>query len=371
MSASYKGSNKFPDFFTTKGPIPTKVTSLQFGKRIYYQSTVLTEDDNSVEAEFTPRLKPYLDNDDEMINCADIEQNYDIVLTKSGKFQTSFYVPSSLLPYIIGVKRARLNALQKNTNTIIKIPRINEKGDVIITGDSEGKVASARTQITIIVAQRKDKMPPTHFIAIHIDSQLIKENLLKFQKCILEKPPRGVTKSVFQKTVKIHLTVVVLTLLDEEEVEDAKKTLQTYHDEYISSVFGENQKHKVTIQGLEIMNDDPSNVYVLYAKVQMKNSQLLNKLQEMCNRISNHFYRAGLAKREFDKVKLHMTVMNTSFRESGEEKMSFDARDILDKYGDFYFGDFELRQLDLCIRGTTRSNTGEPKYYDTAVTILM
>ncbi|XP_066153373.1 activating signal cointegrator 1 complex subunit 1-like [Euwallacea fornicatus] len=371
MSTSHRGSNTFPDFFTIKGPIPTKVIPLQFGKKIYYQSTVLTENDNSEETEFKPRLKPYLDNDDEMVDCTDVEQNYDIILTKSGKFQTSFYVPSSLLPYIIGAKRARLNALQKNTNTIIKIPRINEKGDVIISGDSERKVASARTQITITMAQRKDKMPPTHFIAIPINSQSITENLLKFQKCVLEKPGRGVTKSLFQNVVKLHLTIVVLTLLDEEEVENAKKTLKTYYDEYISSVFSKNQKHKVTIQGLEIMNDDPSNVYVLYSKVQMQNPELLNKLQEMCNKISNQFCKAGLAKREFDKVKLHMTVMNTNFRESGEEKMSFDARDILDKHGDFYFGDFELRQLDLCIRGTTTNDKGEPKYYDTATTILI
>lgn len=360
--------SQFPDFFSNKGSIATKVTPIKYGNRIYYQSNILTEE-NDLEPDRRPQLKPYLDNDDEMVDCADIEENYDIVLTKTGKFQTSFYVPSSLLSFIIGQKGAKLKGLQRSTNTVIKIPRINEKGDVVITGETERKVASARTQIALIVAQRKERMPPTHFIAIPIDSETICNNLLKFQEKVLENAPRGVSKSIFQKPVKVHLTLVMLTLLEPEEVTLAKNTLETFYNEYISKVFEKNQKHKVTIQGLEVMNDDPSNVYVLYAKVQMKTPELQTKLQDMCDKMSNHFCRSGLAKKEYDRVKLHMTVMNTSFRDSDEEKTSFDAREIMDKYGDYYFGEFELKELHICIRGTTTSDTGESKYYDTALVI--
>jgi len=364
------GKNQFPDFFTTKGPIPTTVTPLKFGKRTYYQASVNSE---AVEHEFNPKpyLKPYTDNDDEMVDCGDMDEAYDIVLTKSGKFSTSFYVPSSLLSYIIGAKGSKLKALQKNTSTVIKVPRMNEKGDVKILGDTERKVASARTQIAIIVAQRKDRMPPTHFISIPIYSKSICENLTKFKESVLENPPRGVIQSIFQKPAKVHLTLVVMTLLDKEEINLAKKSLENCYNEYISTLFEKNQKHKVTVRGLEIMNDDPSNVYVLYAKVQMQNPELATKLQQMADKISSYFCQAGLAKKEYDRVKLHMTVMNVSFRESNEEKMSFDAQGILEKFKDYNFGEFELKQLDLCIRGTTKSENGEAKYYDTALTVSL
>lgn len=364
------GRNQFPDFFTTKGPIATTVTPLNFGKRTYYQALVTL---NNEEPEFNskPYLKPYTDNDDDMIDCTDMEETYDIVLTKNGKFSTSFYVPSSLLSYIIGAKGVKLKALQKNTKTVIKIPRVNEKGDVTILGDTERKVASARTQIALIVAQRKERMPPTHFVAISINSDSIRENLSKFQKCILEKPPRGVTNSIFQKPVKIHLTLVVITLLDDEEVTMAKKVLENCYSEYISTIFEKNRRHKVIVRGLEIMNDDLSSVNVLYAKVEMQNPQLTEKLQQMSDKISSYYVQAGLAKKEYDGVKLHMTVMNTSFRGSNEERMSFDAEEILTKYGDFYFGEFELKQLDLCIRGTTTTKSGDSKYYDTALTVSL
>ncbi|KAF7267910.1 hypothetical protein GWI33_018908 [Rhynchophorus ferrugineus] len=358
-------SRHFPDFFTTRGPIPVTVKPLKFGNRTYYQTTLALDE----ESHSTPHLKPYMDNDDEMLDCADMEENYEIVLTKSGKFSTSFHVPSSLLPFIIGAKGSKLKTLQRNTNTTIKIPRMNEKGEVTIIGDTERKVASARTQISLIVTQRKDRLRPTHFISIPLTSDLIKTNLLKFQDEVLKNPPRGVTDKHFQNPVKMHLTVVVLKILDEEELILAKKTLQNCYDEVIANILPKSTKHIVTVKGLEIMNDDPSNVNVLYGKITSENDNLMDQLNKMSDAIVTYFCKAGLAKREYEKVKFHMTVMNSSFLE--DRKATFDATDILREYGDYYFGTSELERIDLCIRGTTKTDSGEIKYYDIALNITL
>nr|AEE63580.1 unknown [Dendroctonus ponderosae] len=369
MTSPRRG-NHFPDFFTTKGPIPLNVTPINFDNRIYYQASIVSQT-SELDVDARPHLKPYLDNDDEIIDCADMEENYDISLTKSGKFQTSFYVPSSFHSFLIGAKGSKLKAFQRSTNTTIKIPRINERGDVVILGETERQVASARTQIAMTIAQRKDRMPPTHFISIPIDSTIIRQNLEKFHHAVLQNPSKGVTDSLFQKAVKVHLTVAVLILFDDEEIENAKKCLQACYEEHITAIFAKNKKYKVRVQGLEIMNDDPSNVYVLYAKVQMADPELNGKLQKMCDGILSYFLRAGLAKKEADRVKLHMTVMNASFRKGNGRSMPFDARELLEEHGNFYFGEFELKQLDLCIRGTTTNELGEPKYYDTALNIIL
>ena len=90
-------------------------------------------------------------------------------------------------------------------------------------------------------------------------------------------------------------------------------------------------KLEFEISGLEIMNDDPSDVDVLYGKIVDKTG----KLQSIVDAIGmyqfvqvtfyfNHyiswncpaekFVQSGLMKREYDRVKLHATLLNTLFR---------------------------------------------------------
>ena len=90
-------------------------------------------------------------------------------------------------------------------------------------------------------------------------------------------------------------------------------------------------KLEFDISGLEIMNDDPSDVDVLYGKIVDKTG----KLQSIVDAIGmyqfvqvkfyfNHymswncpvekFVQSGLMKREYDRVKLHATLLNTLFR---------------------------------------------------------
>lgn len=355
-------SKDFPDFFTTKGPIYTKITPLKFGNGTYWMSTLADDTENEKSHNY---MRPYEDNEEGLLDCMDIEENYDIVLTKSGKFMNSFYVPSSLLSFIIGPKGSKLKSLQRTTNTLIKVPRLNEKGEVKITGDTERKVASARTQISIIVFQRKEKLPISHFISIPLIAQSIQNNLEKFKQDILKDPPRGVTESIFQNPNKLHLTISVLTLVDDEELNAAKQVLQNCYDEVISNLFPKGKKYSIIIQGLEIMNDDPSEVNVLYGNVHMKNPQENEHLQVMADKITEYYYKSSLARRQYDKVKLHATIINTSFRSPEEKKEAFDATNILQKYENYYFGAAEFNSIHLSIRFTT----GESSYYEAACVI--
>ncbi|KAG5885502.1 hypothetical protein JTB14_013520 [Gonioctena quinquepunctata] len=352
---------EFPEFFTEKGPIETITTPLYFGNNIYWMSSVLTEDNNSSRPTY---LKPYDDNDGGLLDCGEVEENYDIVLTKSGKFMTSFYVPSALLSYIIGAKGSKLKSLQKSTNTLIKVPKLNEKGEIKVTGDTERKVASARTQISMIVMQRKDKLPISHFVSIPMVSEPVHEKFKRFQEEILGETHKGVTQSIFQQSEKLHLTICTLTLLDEEELKTAKQVMSTCYEEVISNIFEKNTRCKIYLEGIEIMNDDPTSVNVLYGKVHMGNQEENDKLQEISDKISEYFYRSGLARKQYDRVKLHVTLMNTSFRNADERQENFDATDILQKYKNYHFGPVEFRNIHLSIRFTGRNT-----YYESAMVV--
>lgn len=107
----------------------------------------------------------------------------------------------------------------------------------------------------------------------------------------------------------------------------------------------------VSLKGLEIMNDDPSSVRVLYALVESP------ELQIFADRCFKHFNQSGLGVDDYERgyVKLHMTVMNNRYRESNEK--SFDAREILKRWGDFNFGTVQCNELLLCIRGSRNANS--------------
>ncbi|KAJ8935622.1 hypothetical protein NQ318_006465 [Aromia moschata] len=132
------------------------------------------------------------------------------------------------------------------------VPKPNESGEVKITGDTERNVASGRTQLTMIVMQQKDKLPISHFVSIPVTSEGVKEKLLLFQKEVLK-----------------------LNLRDR------------------------NKQYKLNIRGLEIMNDDPSEVNVLYCNVDTDDQDM--KLQEIVDKISEHYYKAGLARKQYDR----------------------------------------------------------------------
>ena len=93
------------------------------------------------------------------------------------------------------------------------------------------------------------------------------------------------------------------------------------------------------------MNDDPSFVDVLYAKVQLIDQINSNRLQTFLDRLNEELLNTGLMKQKFDRIKLHVTLMNSLLRkdETGileaqkttrgrvknQERESFDAKQIL------------------------------------------
>lgn len=56
-----------------------------------------------------------------------------------------------------------------------------------------------------------------------------------------------------------------------------------------------------------MMNDDPSEVSVIYAKVGGAN------VQEVADHVNRRLFELGIGEKEGEGVKLHMTVMNARF----------------------------------------------------------
>ncbi|KAM9716229.1 activating signal cointegrator 1 complex subunit 1 [Menidia menidia] len=290
-------------------------------------------------------------------------QSHFIEQTDKG-YRCAIDVPSVLYKYIIGKKGETRRRLEYDTKTSVSIPKPGMEGQIVITGSSKAGVSSAVTRIELLVESFRRKQPFTHFLSFPLNNSKVQEGFLKFKEEVLQQcsQDHGVEESIFQNPAKLHLTVGTLALLNEMEVRKACEHLQEY--ESFTRDITEGKPLQLEVKGIEYMNDDPAMVDVLYAKVNVKDGS--DRLQVIADRLVEHFVSAGLMVREWDRVKLHGTVMNTLFRKDStvedvngagkqatSEREAFDARNILKKFGSHCFGDFELNTVQLSQRFST------------------
>lgn len=335
-----------------------------------YRRNVIKEEQYEEEEDFSYMGPPEPEDlvEDETCDTHGIEQ------TEKG-FRCAIDVPSVLYKYIIGKKGETRKRLEYDTKTSINIPKQGVEGQIVITGAHKSAVSSAITRVELLVDSFRKKQPFTHFLSFPLTDPRIQDGFHKFKDEVLEKcsQDHGVEASIFQNPAKLHLTVGTLALLNDMEVRKACEQLQQCQN-FIREVTG-GRPLDLEVKGIEYMNDDPAMVDVLYAKVNMKDTS--DKLQVIADRLVEHFVSCGLMVREWDRVKLHGTVMNTLFRKDSTAEGSgsggkpvnareaFDARNILKTFGSYHFGELELNTVLLSQRYSTDC-TG---YYSSAGSI--
>lgn len=292
---------------------------------------------------------------------------------------------------LIGKNAENKQKIEQDTNTQIIFPRRDEAGTVKIRGRNKTNVQSARTRLELIIDRNRQMQPFTHFLSIPIcqspSSTNFKQKFDEFKKNVLEQcsSERGVSNELFQQPNKLHLTIVTLVLLSKSEIDFIKDTLQectkTLLKQFIPT---DKERFVVRLKGLEFMNDDPSFVDVLYAKIQLIDPKNPNRLQNFLERLNEELLDTGLMKQKFERIKLHVTLMNSLLRKDdtgileaqktsrgrvkNQERESFDAKKILRLFGQYDFGEIELNELHLSIMHAPDRQTG---YYGYETKILL
>ncbi|XP_061561954.1 activating signal cointegrator 1 complex subunit 1 [Phycodurus eques] len=336
-----------------------------------YRRNVIQEEQYEEEEDFSYMGPPESEEFEAEETC-DIHV---IEQTERG-FRCAIDVPTVLYKYIIGKKGETRKRLESDTKTSINIPKQGVEGQIVVTGPHKAAVSSAITRIEVLIDNFRKKQPFTHFLSLPLNDPKIQEGFLKFKDGVLEQcsQDQGLDGSIFQNPAKLHLTVGTLTLLDDSEVRKATEHLQDCQNLIRDIAGGKPLPLRVT--GVEYMNDDPGMVDVLYAKVNVKDGS--DKLQVIADRLVEYFVSKGQMAREWDRVKLHGTVMNTLFRKdttvkeasgSGRqgtnEREAFDARKILKIFGAYHFGELDLNTVSL----SQRYSAGCTGYYASAGSI--
>ncbi|XP_028401344.1 activating signal cointegrator 1 complex subunit 1-like isoform X2 [Dendronephthya gigantea] len=285
-------------------------------------------------------------------------------------FKTLVAVPVELVKFICGKKMETKLRIERETNTQIKLPRHGVEGPAVITGSRKKDILSCRQKIELIIEWSRQKIPPTHFLSFPLYKKETISRLEDFKSAALETcgESKGLDASIFTKPQTLHQTIVMLTLLTQKEVEAASSLLEECYEEIIRPRVGEDPI-KIKLEGVEYMNDDPSKVDVLYAKVHDEDG----RLQELANAIMKYFVTKGLGKDGYGRVKLHATVLTTKLRETDKTEQtsrfqstsnnrrapiqtSFDAREITEVFKDFVFGEHHVDCIHLSQRGVYDDN---------------
>lgn len=313
----------------------------------------------------------YIEDDayyyDEAESCA---HEYDTIEeTKQGFCDRVKNIPSFYFKFIIGKNSEKKKYLEHQTNTNITLPSRGCEGDIVIRGKDRKGVIAARAKIHTIIELNRKQQPAGHFLSLSVFSEEMQHNLEEFQKNVLKIQARGVDASIFQSPERLHLTLCLLTFLNDKELEEALPLIAEQTKMIKSKYFKDGPLH-VCVRGVEYMNDDPSEVDVLYAKVSLPDAS--HRLQSFLDELVATLASSDFLKAQYDNVKIHITIMNTLFRERRREataskndsrkmqRVTFDARKILQEFSDFNFGEVKIESLDISVKGSF-ANDGEYK----------
>ncbi|XP_030387971.1 activating signal cointegrator 1 complex subunit 1 [Scaptodrosophila lebanonensis] len=292
------------------------------------------------------QAKEYLETDLYAEDDFDDEATCKIVeLPNNEGYKLPLHIPKAFYGGLIGMKGNTKRRIENETQTEISVPRPNDKSsELLIRGKERSSLCAALRKIRLIVESLRKKMRPTHFLAVSLNSGIVQEKFLALKQSILEAEFPGIDSDLFISERCIHLTLGVYVLLDDEERQKALEQLQLCR-QYLTEL---STPLQLKVSGLEIMNDDPSSTRVLYARVEAPD------LQHFADRCLQHFKPSGLCATdniERDSIKLHMTIMNNRKRKELNAKSpnSFDAREILKKFGDYDFGIVHCNEVHLCV----------------------
>ncbi|KAK7948228.1 uncharacterized protein PG986_009114 [Apiospora aurea] len=250
--------------------------------------------------------------------------------------------------------------------------------------------------------------PPTHFLCIPLVTSLSRPQLVSalasFGSDVTSPQSVGVPAEAIRPVGTLHLTLGVMSFPKNEGLDKATELLKTLAPRQIlGSIVAAQQaqaaleskgnqdedQHKdkgkdkdkdppgplqpqlaVTLRGLHSMQSNPSKATALYSPPVDPDGTL----QKFCESIKQTFQQAGVMAEEDRPLLLHATVLNTIYvkgekRGGGgrhgkrRERITVDARDILDRYDDFvWMQDAPVEKIAICRMGAKKQDDGDEAY---------
>ncbi|KAG2114376.1 kinase A anchor protein [Suillus discolor] len=176
---------------------------------------------------------------------------------------------------------------------------------------------------------RNSKSRPTHFISLPIGHHVqLQESVKSFTDGLLNCKPAlpGVDRGIVIAPRRLHLTLGVMTLenLPGRTLEDAQALLSTLRTRVMELLNGHSLS--IPLTEMNIMNPDRGNAdhaHVLWMgpSLDTEDAQRLKSVSEFVNKA---FSDAGFIQ-DRRPLKLHCTILNTSYRKPHRQPFSYNA----------------------------------------------
>ncbi|CAI2347215.1 unnamed protein product [Caenorhabditis sp. 36 PRJEB53466] len=311
------------------------------------------------EKELTPESSEPQETEDERIKVIQMGNGRE-------KWIGNVLVPQCFMGKLIGMNRKALRTLESDTQCHVKTPRREENTPCEITSLASLEcVQRCLDRIEIFLDDARKTSRPTHFIAFPCDQHEVQENFEIFKQMVVESEHFDVSCKnplLFTKTARLHLTLAVARTFDDTDLQKTREVFTILQNEIKANL--KSEPMIADIQGIDMMNDDPSEVSVIYAKVGGAT------IQGVANYVKKRLTEHGIAisEGEEDGVKLHMTLMNGRYVAQAEnrKRYTFDATKVLEDLKNSYFGTFQLNEICLC---PLNSSTSSDKFYEKLATI--
>ncbi|KAJ1362107.1 hypothetical protein KIN20_021526 [Parelaphostrongylus tenuis] len=249
--------------------------------------------------------------------------------------------------------------LEESTDCRLTIPRKGQPGNIEIKSlTSAENVQRCLERIELLVAEARKTAPVTHFVAIPFAQPNIVQMFELFKEAVLNNeriPEESRNPDLFTSPIKLHVTVCVLWLFDDEEKKKAIDIISGCREEIpkLSTA-----PFEVEISGVNTWEDDPRNVKVIFAEIHCE------PLQRFCDLTRKRLVVAGFSPTTEKSlstidtsVRMHVTLMKSTYADRQKPK-SFDATVILEDYKDYHFGTITAEKMALCSINTLDVETG-------------
>ncbi|KAK8087015.1 hypothetical protein PG994_001989 [Apiospora phragmitis] len=250
------------------------------------------------------------------------------------------------------------------------------------------------------------RSPPTHFLCIPLVTSLSRPQLVSalasFSSDVTSPQSFGVPAEAVRPVGTLHLTLGVMSFPKNEGLDRATELLKTLAPRQIlgsiigpqeqAQALGSKDKHEgedkdknkdqdppdplqpqlsVTLSGLHSMQSPPSRAAVLYSAPVDPDGTL----QKFCESIKQTFQQTGIMAEADRPLLLHATILNTIYvkGEKGgggggrhgkrRDRVTVDARDILDRYDEFvWMKDVPVEKVAICRMGAKKQEDGDAAY---------
>jgi len=318
-----------------------------------------------------------------------------------------FKLATALLKYVIGKKGQKKMEIERETGTKLFISdnsdcRNVSCGDsgrcigstpisqmIVIRGPSEDSVQSAKTRIQLLMDSVVSRIAYTHFISVPLTHAKLQEKIRDFYaelESLDHSVKRGLDSSMFVAPEHLHITILMLRMLTEEDQDKAIHIMNHISSQCYDMVG--TVSTLVQLKGLEIMNDDPQSTDVLYIKVKEViatqnafDTNYLSPLQKLYAFLLKSFEDSkilDISSSGNDRqplMKTHVTIVNSKYHkeDSGDNRAittkdtrrtekslrkSFDSSFILKRFAEINFGEYRLESLQLSHRTEFDESTG-------------